>query len=1079
MVESSPHDPLPELLLRPFAVVVFDWDGTAVADRRADASALRERLLALAAAQAVTLVVVTGTHIGNVLGQLDLAAAPVPSRRLFIATNRGSEVFEVGPDGAATRIWRRVATPDEDARLDAAAAQVQATLQARTGLEVAVIADRMNRRKIDLIPGPAWHDPPKARIAELLAAVRERFARAGRPDGLAEALACAREAARAAGLPDARVTSDVKHVEIGLTDKGDTMAWVMAHLAPALGVPAEDLLVVGDEFGEVAGEPGSDALLMIPAAGRATFVSVGAEPGGVPPGVIGLPGGPVAFLHLLAWQAGLPRRPTPPAAFVPGLDPAWTLVEDGRLAGEHAVETRFAIANGRLGARSALAAGGPDARPATFAAGIFGAAPDGIQELVVAPDWRRVAITIDGERLDLAAGESLLHRRVLDLRRGVWHLVWRHRSPRGRVTRLHEVRWASLADRRLLVQAFWLVPENYGGAITLTAWLDARVGNLSGAAHLAPLAAGGVPWPHLAARVHGAGATLALAAASDLSGLAPPTTEVGPGHVAVHYTGAPPMGGACALVRKLALHSSRDAADPLAAALAHAARLDATALAALEADHARAWAARWAAADVEVDGDDAAQHALRFAAYHLIGATDPADAGASIAARGLTGEGYRGHVFWDTEVYLLPFYLHTEPAAARALLAYRHGTLPAARARARALGHAGALFAWESTDSGEDATPTRVVGPLGEVVPILTGLAEQHVSSAIAHAVWRYWQATADEAFMREAGVEILVEVARFWRSRAERGDDGRYHVRGVIGPDEYHVGVDDNAYTNVMAQWALERACEAVADLAGRQPDAWRVLADRLAWDPAEPAAWAEVADRLVTGLDPATGVFEQFAGYHALAAVEAATLVPSPAVALALDPALQARSQAIKQADAVMLLHLLWERFPDAVRRATFAYYEPRAVHGSSLSPATHGLVAARLGELELAQRYFRLAGAIDVDDRFGNTAAGIHMATQGGLWQLAVFGFGGAQVGDGALALTPALPPGWRRLAFPFACRGWRVRVAITPALIAVAVVEAGAAPLVVTLPGAGPRSLADGRLQASREGGGWRWDDPTDR
>lgn len=1071
---SQAPSPWPEALERPFAVLAFDWDGTAVADRRADATALRERLLALLA-RGVTVVIVTGTHLGNVLGQLALGTAPLPARRLFVATNRGSEVYELGPAGGATPVWRRLATPDEDARLDAIAAQVRAQLVARTGLPIAVVSDRMNRRKIDLIPQPEWLDPPKARIGELLAAVQARFAGAGVADGLAAALSSARAAALDAGLPEARVTSDVKHVEVGLTDKGDTMAWVMRHLVPALGVPAEAVLVAGDEFGPVAAEPGSDAQLMIPAALGATYLSVGAEPGGVPAGVIHLPGGPAAFLRLLERQAALPPRPTPPAAYLPTLDPAWTLVmSEGQAAGEHAAETRFALGNGRLGLRAALAEGGATSRPATFAAGVFGVAPDGIPELVVAPDWRHLGVEVDGEQLALAAGEPLAHVRILDLRRGVWHRVWRHRSARGRVTRLHEVRLASLADRDALVQAAWVVPENYGGAIAFTAGLDARVGNLSGARHLAPGPAGTAPAPHLAAGVVGTGATFGLAAASEHDGLAA-AAQAHPDRVTERFSGRAAMEEPRALVRKVAFHTTRHDADPLAAALAHAARLAGTDLEFLLAEHAQAWARAWDAADVQVVGDDAAQRALRFALYHLIGAADAADPGASIAARGLTGEGYRGHVFWDTEAYLLPFYTHTDPGAARALLLYRHRTLPAARARAHALGFAGALFAWESTDDGADVTPTRATGPSGEVERILTGSHEHHVSAAIAHAVWQYWQATADDAFLGEAGAEILVEVARFWRSRATQDAAGRCHIRDVIGPDEYHVRVDDDAYTNVMAAWTLARAGEVVAHMAGRHPAAWLALAERLAWDPAEPAAWADVAARLVTGQDPATGVYEQFSGYHQLEDVDLATLWPSPAVALALDPALRARSKAIKQADVVMLLHLLWGWLPADVRAANFAYYEPRTAHGSSLSPATHALVAARLGERELALRYFRLAGAIDLDDRLGNTAAGIHMATQGGLWQAAVFGFGGLQVGDGMLSLAPGLPDGWQALTFPLAYRGWRLRVALTPVRVEVAITGSGDGAL--ALPGAAPRALAAGVFRASREEAGWRWDDPS--
>ncbi len=233
-------------------------------------------------------------------------------------------------------------------------------------------------------------------------------------------------------------------------------------------------------------------------------------------------------------------------------------------------------------------------------------------------------------------------------------------------------------------------------------------------------------------------------------------------------------------------------------------------------EHEAVWAARWAACDIQIDGDPQAQRALRFAAYHLNGAANPDDETVSIAARGLTGADYAGHVFWDTEIFLLPFFAHTWPNAARALLMYRFHTLDGARAKAARLGWRGALYAWESADTGAEVTPAHAVGPDRRVVEILSGTQEQHISADVAYAVWQYWTVTGDEELMRDAGVEILLETARFWASRATLEDDGRRHIRGVIGPDEYHDGIDDNAFTNVMARRNAGRSCRRVSDSMG-----------------------------------------------------------------------------------------------------------------------------------------------------------------------------------------------------------------------------------------------------------------------
>jgi kojibiose phosphorylase len=278
------------------------------------------------------------------------------------------------------------------------------------------------------------------------------------------------------------------------------------------------------------------------------------------------------------------------------------------------------------------------------------------------------------------------------------------------------------------------------------------------------------------------------------------------------------------------------------------------------ARHQHAWLKRWTASDFRVEGDGDAQRALRFAIYHLVSAANPEDERVSIGARGLAGTAYKGHVFWDTDIFMLPFFLLTYREAARALVMYRYHTLAGARAKAARLGYRGAFYAWESTDSGDETTPSLALGPDGEAIRILTGEQELHISADVAFAVWSYWEASGDERFLIEAGAEILIETARFWASCVVHEDDGRYHIRRVIGPDEYHETIDDNAYTNGMAQWNLETAGEVTRLLAGRWPAQWQALSCRLGLEGGEPARWREIARNLYTGFDERTGLFEQF---------------------------------------------------------------------------------------------------------------------------------------------------------------------------------------------------------------------------
>jgi kojibiose phosphorylase len=489
--------------------------------------------------------------------------------------------------------------------------------------------------------------------------------------------------------------------------------------------------------------------------------------------------------------------------------------------------------------------------------------------------------------------------------------------------------------------------------------------------------------------------------------------------------------------------------------------------------HTAAWSARWQTADVQVGGDEEAQRTLRFAVYHLVSAANPDDPHVSVGARAMTGEAYRGHVFWDTEIYVLPFYLYTEPAAARSLLEYRYHTLPGARRKAQALGYRGALYAWESTDTGDETTPTVAITPGGQVVRILTGEQEHHISADVAYAVWQYWRLTGDDAFLLDFGAEILLETARFWASRGSVEADGGFHIRRVIGPDEYHETIDDNAYTNVMAQWNLERGADTAALLAERWPQAWSSLASKLQIQPDEAGRWRRVAGLMRTGFDRRSSLFEQFEGYFGLEDISLAAYEPRKApMDIILQRERLQKSRVVKQADVVALSALLWDDFPRRVHEANFRYYEPRAAHGSSLSPAMHAMIAARLNEDVLFDRLFRQAAEIDLANNLGNAAGGVHIAALGGLWQAVVLGVGGLRPRDTGIVLDPHLPRTWASLRFSVAWRSRTVTVDLDRASRSIAIEAHGSEPISVALDG-GDTVLADPgtRWTARREQNGW--------
>ena len=709
------------------------------------------------------------------------------------------------------------------------------------------------------------------------------------------------------------------------------------------------------------------------------------------------------------------------AALQPPDDPTWQFEAPGYLPTvEHDIESRFTISNGFLGVRGSFEQPTAASRPRTFVAGLFDIRPvdPPIPTLVPGPDWLRFSLAIDGTPLSLERGETLAHSRVLDLRRGLLVRDWRWRDPLGRVVRLRTLRFVSLAQRALGV-LIAQIEVDQPVAISLEAWLEPL------SASLVPVQTG----PNLSLwRTAQTARWLAIAhrATVQVDGTLLDQERNGD-RLRLRWRWEARPDRPATFTRLIAAARGDQEADSRSGALVAFHTAQQRGAPDLLAAHTQAWSERWAASDVVVEGDDIAQCALRFALYHLIGAANPEDERVSIGARALTGEAYLGHVFWDTEIFLLPFYTLTWPAAARALLMYRFHTLPAARAKAARLGYRGALYAWESADTGEEATPPYVAMPDGRIIPIRSGTDEQHISADIAYAVWHYWQATGDAAFLRTAGAEILLETARFWASRAALEADGRYHIRNVIGPDEYHEGVDDNAYTNGLAQWTIERGLEVAQMLRARWPKRWALLREQLQLSEAELDAWRDVAARMALLIDPHTGIIEQFQGYFKLEYIDLAAYTPRTVpMDVLLGPERIRGSQVIKQADVVMLLALLWERFPPAQRRANFRYYEPRCGHGSSLSPAIHALVAARLGEVDLAERYFHQAAAIDLINTMGNTAGGVHIAALGGLWQTTVFGFAGLQPRPDGLAFEPHLPPGWRTLRFPLQWRRRRLQV-----------------------------------------------------
>jgi trehalose/maltose hydrolase-like predicted phosphorylase len=631
-----------------------------------------------------------------------------------------------------------------------------------------------------------------------------------------------------------------------------------------------------------------------------------------------------------------------------------------------------------------------------------------------------VRIVLDGEPLLGREGEVRVGIRRLDLRRGLFLSSWTHRTPSGITFEGRELRLLSLADRAAGLQLLLFSLDRDGVDVLVEATFAMAGLGMEPIRLEQDLGA----W-----RVEGTDKGVAMTGAARLSLGGDPLAPDRPFPLRWTWRWRSVAGQAAELDRLVAVarvDNSKD--DPAPIAAAAVARSSALGWRGVLAAHEAAWDERWSASEVCIEGNDELQRGLRLAVYHLTSAVNPEDDHVSIGARALTGDTYLGHVFWDTEIYLLPFYTATWPEAAQALLMYRFHTLASARAKAARLGFKGALYAWESADTGIETTPECVVAPDGAVVEVLTGKMEQHISADIAYAVWQYWRFTTDDDFFLSGGAEILLETARFWASRAVAEPDGRRHIRHVIGPDEYHEDVDDNAFTNVMARWNIARALEALDLLSARWPDRAAALRQRLALDDNELADWQDAVARIAIDLDPATGIYEEFSGFHALEPLDLAAYADrTEPIDIVIGRKRTQGSQVVKQADVVALIALLPGEFSKRTAEVNFRHYERRCAHGSSLSKGMHALVAARLGDTAMAMRYLRETAATNLD-LDPNSAGGVRIACLGAMWQAVILGFAGLDMMGDALGIDPKLPTGWRSLSFRVAWRGRSVAIRI---------------------------------------------------
>ncbi len=700
-------------------------------------------------------------------------------------------------------------------------------------------------------------------------------------------------------------------------------------------------------------------------------------------------------------------------------------------------ESLFALSNGHIGVRGNLDEGDPhglpgtylnsfyETRPLPYAEAGYGFPEDG-QTILNVTNGKLIRLLVDDEPLDLRYGDVLHHQRVLDLRGGVLHRVVEWRSPSGKVVRLRTQRLVSLTQRSILAVRWEVEAVSDSVRVVVQSEMvanehvpaqskDPRVAAIMESA-LEPLQHSGEGTRALL--VHGTRASkLRMAAAMDHE------IEAADGHayeLTVRSDWARLMVG-CKLEvgERLGLtkfvsygwssqRSLHALSDQVSAALVSAKHQGWDQLV---ADQRAALQLFWDCADVEIEGAPAIQQAVRVALFHTFQAGVRAEQRA-IPAKGLTGPGYDGHAFWDSEMFVLPVLTATSPNAARDALRWRWATLDLARERARTLHVEGAVFPWR-TIRGQECS---AYWP--------AGTAAMHVNAGIAVAAQRYVDWTGDLDFHRDYALPLLVETARLWMSLGYYGPDGKFHIDGVTGPDEYSAIVRDNIYTNLMAARNLVAAADA-ADAWPKVAQANGVAADAI-------AAWRAAADDMAMPYDDERAVHEQDLGYTSreiwdFEATERDDRYPL----LLTSPYFQIyRKQVLKQADLVLAMHWCGDSFTPEQKARAFAYYEPLTVRDSSLSACTQAVLAAEVGQLDLAADYLAEAAMMDLHDLEHNTGDGLHIASLAGTWLAVVAGFGGMRDHRGQLSFRPQLPPGWTSLRFRLVWRDARILVAAGP-------------------------------------------------
>lgn len=729
---------------------------------------------------------------------------------------------------------------------------------------------------------------------------------------------------------------------------------------------------------------------------------------------------------------------------------AWSLSEETYdEANNQRSESLFAIGNGYIGMRGNFEEGfygmlGTsvtgnylngfyDSEPIVYPEGAYGY-PERNHAMLNVTNAQRMDLRIEGQLFHLNSGVVHDYRRELDMKKGMLTREIEWEAPGGQRARIRIRRFAALQHKHLAAIHYEVTALNFSGAISLISALDGKIAsqNNNGDPRLGAVKAepsllledagrdGELTW--MRQRTRHSGFVLLTAMSHDLQTSQPSQTSAWSEneYAASEFTVSLRQGESAALTKYVTYHTSKDYAEgELLVRAEEVQRMARQSGFEVLAQEQQSFLEQfWKTADVEIAGDPALQQGIRFNAFQLLQSVGR-DGVTNIGAKGLTGEGYEGHYFWDTEMYMLPFFTYTRPDIARALLHFRYATLDKARERARVMSQKGALFPWRTIDGEENSS----------YYP--AGTAQAHINADIAYGIKQYVSATGDSDFLLNEGAEILFETSRFWvdLGHFNPARDGKFCIDGVTGPDEYTAIVNNNAYTNLMVQDQLRYAVQVAGWLAESHPAEDQRLRAAIGLTDEEIALWGRAAENMFVPYDAELGIYAQDDTFLTKAKWDFQnTPADKYPLLLHFHPLVIYRHQVLKQADLVLALFLLGERFTMEEKIRNYRYYEPLTTHDSSLSPCIHSIVSAEIGELDEAYAYFDRTVRMDLDDINRNAKDGLHTAAMAGSWMSIVYGFAGMRLVDGMLEFAPALPGQWDSYRFRIMNQGRLLEVLV---------------------------------------------------